>query len=135
MTALTLAAVLQAAILTTGADTYADAHRAASTDGRPLVVLVGAEWCPACRTMKEGVIPQAKQQGLLDQVAFAYVNTDREPKIARQLMKGGAIPQLVVYHKNGDRWTRTGLVGAQSLQTIESLVERALQDDPQLSQR
>ena len=135
MTALTLAVMLQASILSAEGHTYAEAHKLASTEGRPLMVLVGADWCPACRTMKQSVMPQAERQGLLDRVAFAHVNTDHEPGIARSLMQGGAIPQLIVYRQTADGWRRTRLVGAQSISTIEALVDRALEEAPaQLSQ-
>jgi hypothetical protein len=65
---------------------------------------------------------------MLEKVAFAVVNTDQERKLARQLMSGGAIPQLIVYHKTADGWRRQSLVGAQSPSTIESMINRALEE-------
>ena len=134
MTSLTVAAVLHVSLLTTGGHTYAEAHRMHAETGRPLVVLVGAEWCPACVTMKQSVIPQAQRQGLLDKVAFASVNTDREPQLSKQLMRGGMIPQLIVYHKTDAGWQRRELVGAQSLSAIQSVVARpaAVQATPKI---
>jgi thioredoxin-like negative regulator of GroEL len=125
MGSFSLAIALTASMISAGSDSYTAAHKEMTETGRPLVVLVGADWCPACRQMKQSVIPQAKREGVLKDVSFAVVNTDNEPKIARGLMSGGSIPQLIVYHKSADGWKRRQLTGAQSLGTIESLVKEA----------
>ena len=51
MTSLTLVIAMQATMLAAGAETYADAHRQTCETGQPLVVMVGADWCPACQQM------------------------------------------------------------------------------------
>ncbi|MBX3413931.1 MAG: thioredoxin family protein [Pirellulales bacterium] len=134
MTALTLAVVMQVSLAAPtdahamrGAQTYAAAYQQSKEEGQPLLVLVGADWCPACQQMKQSVMPRAAQQGVLDRVAFAQVNTDHEPTIARQIMRGGSIPQLVLYRKTSDGWQLSRRwVGAQSVETIRSAVDGAL---------
>jgi thioredoxin-like negative regulator of GroEL len=134
VTALTLAVVMQVSLAATtdvhatrSAQTYAAAYQQSKEEGQPLLVLVGADWCPGCRTMKQSVMPQAARQGVLDRVSFAQVNTDNEPTIARQLMRGGSIPQLVLYRKTADGWQLSQRwVGAQSVETIRSAVDGAL---------
>jgi thioredoxin-like negative regulator of GroEL len=138
VTALTLAVLLQVTLAVPAeapaqrsAQTYAAAYKQSQEAGQPLLVLVGAEWCPACRQMKQAVMPQATRQGVLDRVAFAQVNTDAEPGIARQLMRGGSIPQLVLYRKTADGWQLTRrFVGAQSVDAIRSAVDSALAEQP-----
>ena len=104
MTALTLSLLLQiSAVLSTDGHHYAKAYETMVSTGQPLVVLVGAEWCPACQQMKNSVIPQVKRQGGLEKVAFAYVNTDADHNLAGKLMQGGSIPQLIMYRKTADR--------------------------------
>jgi thiol-disulfide isomerase/thioredoxin len=127
MTSMTLAAILRTACLTTGGQTYAEAHKDNAETGRPLVVLVGADWCPACRTMKSSALPQVEKDGVLSKVAFAVVNTDREGDLAHKLMRGSSIPQLIMYHKTDDGWKRYSLVGAQSPQRIESFIQQAVE--------
>jgi thioredoxin-like negative regulator of GroEL len=122
VSSLTLAALLQISLLTTSDHPYAEAHKLQLETGCPLVVLVGADWCPACVTMKNSVIPQAQRQGVLSNVAFAQVNTDHEPELSKQLMRGGLIPRLIVYHKTVDGWQRKELAGAQSVDAIEELI-------------
>jgi len=129
VTTLSLAVILQASILAAGDDTYAEAHAATTKTGKPMVVLVGAEWCAPCQTMKKTVIPQVKRHGLLGRVAFAVVNLDRDRELAQRLTSGGPIPQLIMYRKAGDGWRRQKLVGGEGVAAVEAFVSRGLEDD------
>ncbi len=124
----TLAAVLQTALLTATPvqSNYTDAHRQMVETGRPIVVLVSADWCSACKVMKNSAIPQAQKRGTFDRVAFATVNTDHESKLAQELTGGGSIPQLVMYHKTASGWQRRVLIGAQSPAAIEAFINQGL---------
>jgi thioredoxin-like negative regulator of GroEL len=115
-------AFFHVSLLATAGQSYAEAHRVHVETGRPLVILVGADWCPACVRMKQSVIPQARGQGVLSEVAFVQVDADREPELARKLMRGGLLPQLIVYHKSYPGWQRRELTGAQSVAAIQQLV-------------
>ena len=55
-------------------------------------------------------------------MAFAYVNTDADGELAGKLMQGGSIPQLVMYRKTDDGWTRKQLTGAQSTSNVEAFL-------------
>lgn len=82
------------ALMTNAGDDYASAlwrHRA---DGRPLVVLVGAEWCAPCKVAERDSVPGLRELG-----HYAYVDVDREPRQAALVTgtPGPLIPQLVVY--------------------------------------
>jgi thioredoxin-like negative regulator of GroEL len=105
--------------------TYAAAYQDAQESGKPLVILVGASWCPACQSMKTSTMPAVAAHGGLSNVAFAYVNTDAQSSLATQLMEGGLIPQLVVYEKTADGYKLSRLVGAQSVETVEGLLRPA----------
>lgn len=126
MTGLGLTALVQLAMLaTSGEETYADAHRATNETGRPMVVMVTADWCAACQQMKNDVIPQCRQRGLLRRVAFAIVNLDRERDLGTQLTAGGPIPQLLVYRRTGEGWRMNRLIGGQSVEAIEDVIKEA----------
>jgi thioredoxin-like negative regulator of GroEL len=103
-------------------ETYADAHREIAKSGQPLVVMVGADWCPACQQMEKTVIPQVRERGLLRRVAFALINLDRERDLAQQLIEGGPIPQLIVFRRTSDGWHRRRLIGGQSVETVEQVI-------------
>jgi thioredoxin-like negative regulator of GroEL len=126
MTSLTLTALMHAALISTGAPTYAEAHKLTADTGRPLVVFVGADWCPACQVMKTTTLPQLQQRGGLSRVSFAVVNTDRDSQLAQQLMEPGVIPQLIMYRKTPEGWQRDALVGSRSSQEIQSFIQRGL---------
>ena len=133
---LTINVLLQAAALSAGGQDYATAFKQAEETGRPLVVLVGADWCPVCRQMKHTTIPQLENKGGLRNVTFAYVNTDQQRSLAGKLMRGNSIPQLVLYQKTESGWTRKQLTGAQSQSSVEAFIAGAT-DKPtaELSQR
>ena len=131
---LALAAMLQAGILAaepvsskSEALTYTEAYAQSQADDKPLVVLVGAEWCPACVTMKKSTIPQLAQNGIFKNVAFTMVDTDQHSEIAKQVMEGGSIPQLIMFHKTSDGWKRERLTGGQSASAILSFLRRGVQ--------
>lgn len=127
MFTLALAAMMQTAVMAMPDQSYnyADAYRAAIDEGKPLVVLVGADWCPACEQMKHSVIPQVASSGALDRVAFACVNTDRQRLLTEKLLTGSLIPQLVVYVKTPEGWKRQQLTGAQNASTVAQLIDAA----------
>ena len=126
MTAFSLAAALQVAILAPAADSYAEAYRLTAETGRPMVVMVSAEWCCACQTMKKNVIPQVRQRGSLRRVAFAVVNLDRQRKLGKKLTRGGPIPQLLMFRKAPDGWKLSRLVGGQSVPKVEAFIDAGL---------
>jgi thioredoxin-like negative regulator of GroEL len=132
MTTLAFAAI-SLACLTTGADpahaepTYAEARKASTETGQPMVVLVGADWCPACKVMKDTVLPQIRQHGVLRRVAFALVNFDREKELAGQLTAGGPIPQLLVFRREGSDWRLRRLIGGYDAKTVENFIAQGIE--------
>jgi thioredoxin-like negative regulator of GroEL len=94
-----------------------------------MVILVGADWCPACQTMKNEVVPQVKRRGLLGRVAYAVVNLDRQKDLGQQLVADGPIPQFIMYRKTREGWKRRRLVGGQSAETVEAFIKEGLELD------
>jgi thiol-disulfide isomerase/thioredoxin len=107
------------------AKTYADAYKTTQDTGKPLVVLVGADWCPYCQVMKTSVMPQVASHGDLQNVSFAYVNSDQQSDLAGKLLTGKSIPQLVMYEKTAEGWKQTRLVGGQSAEAVEGFLGAA----------
>ena len=94
--------------------------------GKPMVVMVSTEWCAPCQVMKKTVIPQVRKRGLLRKVAFAMVNPDRDRELADKLIGGGPVPQLVMYRKTPDGWTRQVLVGGQTVEAVEQFINEGV---------
>jgi thiol-disulfide isomerase/thioredoxin len=122
MIGLTASLALQAAFLTGFAAPYQDAYEQADKEGKPLLVLVGADWCPGCRTMKEEKIPELERDGGLSQVVFATVNTDEKPELSKRLLRGNSIPQLVLYIRSGKSWRRSQLIGVHEPGNIRQFI-------------
>ncbi|MEW4565695.1 thioredoxin family protein [Bremerella sp. JC770] len=126
MLGITMAILLQvSAVGDTTAD-YNSAFKDASETGKPMLVLVGTDWCPACVTMKQSIIPRLKRAGRLSGVVYTEVDADAQPRIAHRIMSGGGYPQLALYRKTKDGWRRQILIGVQSESTIQTLVDRAV---------
>jgi thioredoxin-like negative regulator of GroEL len=125
MTGMALGFLMQTALLAAGPQSYDEAYKQAETNGQPILVLVGADWCPGCRTMKGAVMPKLVQGGKLKSVNFATVDTDASANLAAHLMRGNSIPQLIVFAKTEKGWHREQIVGATSEEAVEQLIKRA----------
>lgn len=121
--------VLQAVLLTVGGDSYAEAHKVTTEKGCPLVVVVGATWCPACQQLKKDVLPEVKRHGILRNVAFAEVDLDEERELGSELTEGGPIPQIVVYRQTPLGWRLRRLIGGQDVRTVEQFILQGVRDD------
>ena len=107
---------------------YNAAYQQSVAQGKPLMVVVGAPWCPACNVLKDSTIKPLAESGELDGVSLAIINRDDDPELAKKLCKGDRmLPQIIVFSKeeNGS-WKRRNLRGYQPRQPVRSLVRRAL---------
>lgn len=121
-----LGALLVSLVLATAGDeTYAAQVKSSNETGRPLVVLLSADYCPHCRVM-EGRINQAKAAKELDGINLAYLNTERDSK-ARALQAGNdRIPQLIVVRLAADGgWETRRVIGSQSREVLSELLKWA----------
>lgn len=125
MTSVTLSIAMQLALLGAAPSdvmSYAKAHETTTKTGQPMVILVGAKWCPACVQMKESVVPQLEQRGSLKSVSFAEVDLDQEHELGRLLTKGGPIPQLLMYRKTKLGWRLRRIIGGQSVEKVDRFI-------------
>ncbi|MBC7854448.1 MAG: thioredoxin family protein [Pirellulaceae bacterium] len=125
MSGLALGFMMHTVLLAAGPQTYDEAYKQAQANGQPILVLVGADWCPGCRTMKSAVMPRLAQGGKLKAVNLALVNSDQNAALAAILMRGNSIPQLIVYAKTETGWHREQITGATSEAAVEQLIKRA----------
>jgi hypothetical protein len=126
MIGLAAGVVLQLAVVATGAQPYGQAQKSATENGKPLLVLVGTEWCPGCRTMKNGVMARMESGGRLRKVNYAIVNPEDNLELGSRLMRGNSVPQLIVFSKraNGE-WHREQITGAASEAQVAAMIARA----------
>ena len=109
---------------------YADAYEQSVSEHKPLMVVVGAPWCPACNVLKDKTIRSMAQTGELDGVRLAMINRDDDPELAKQLTEGeNMLPQIIVYTQDEvskGTWKRRKLLGYQPKQPIRTLIRKAL---------
>ena len=107
---------------------YADAYKESVAKDKPLMVVVGAPWCPACNVLKDTTIRTMARSGELDAVSIAMINRDKDPELAQQLTDGvKMLPQIIVFTKsNTGSWKRRRLMGYQPRQPVRTLIRRAL---------
>jgi thioredoxin-like negative regulator of GroEL len=133
LTSLMLAGVMSLSFMALAsepeAETYAKAYKAIVESGRPIVVMVGTDWCAPCQAMKCQVLPELRKRRWFGQIAFARVNVDREAALAKRLTGGGPVPQMVMFRRTQDGWVRRKLVGRQSVETVERFVQEGLAMD------
>jgi len=125
MTSLVLAAAMEVALLAATPDEFTQAYTRSLESGRPLVVLLGAAWCPSCQVMKKTTLPGVAAEGGLAGVEYVYVGVDQKPQIAAKLLEGRAIPQLVRLDRVPQGWRVQRLIGAQSAERITTFVASA----------
>jgi len=128
--ALTLLAVINAPTKSEEQIPYHAAYRKAQEEKKPLVVLVGADWCVACKTMKADTIHTMKDAGEFQEVVFTQVDKDSQPEIAQQVMQGNTLPQIVVFCESEQGWKRFSLTGMQSERRVRELIRRAAEVMP-----
>ncbi len=123
MTTLTIASVLQVALLSAAPEGFDAAAQRSTESGRPLVVLLGADWCPACKVMKNKTLPRAAEAGALANVEFAYVDVDHQRDLAGRLIRGKSIPQLIRFEKTENGWQPEYLIGAHSPDKVAQFID------------
>ena len=139
MTGVALSVVLQASLSISATPTLAEAVKISEASGKPILVMVGADWCRYCKVVEQTAMPQITKSGLLEKVVYVYLDYDKDRKLVTPLLEGDVIPELIVLRKSGDRWTRDNLGGMEmftpyqagrqqevKFATIESFIKSAV---------
>ncbi|MCO8125516.1 thioredoxin family protein [Stieleria sp. TO1_6] len=107
---------------------YAEAYKESVADDKPLMVVVGASWCPACNVLKQTTLEPMAQTGELDDVSVAVLDRDSDPELINQLTKGERmLPQIIMFTRTeGGQWERRQLKGYQPKQPIRNMIRSAV---------
>jgi thioredoxin-related protein len=81
---------------------YKAALETAKKEGKPVVLVFSAAWCPPCQTMKKTVYPSAEVKPLQDKFVWAYLDVDEEANAAAaEKYKVQGIPHVQFLDKDG----------------------------------
>jgi thioredoxin-like negative regulator of GroEL len=75
---------------------YEKAKDVANKNETSFVVEVGATWCGPCQILKRNLNKVFPNYGSVD--------FDEEPALARKLLRGDTIPQLIIYKNIDGKW-------------------------------
>ena len=123
MVGITLLVLLETSKISHGWQYYTAAYREMERTGRPMVVLVTAEWCGPCRQLESNVLPDPQIKGLLSDYACTMVDLDHEPSLAQKLGGGEGVPFMAVYVPDGDGWKRRTIRGYQSVEALAQFLQ------------
>ncbi len=104
---------------------YEAAYKQAQEEHKPLLIVVGAEWCAACKTLKAQTIEPMQTSGKLENVIVTLVDKDARPDLAEKLMDGKSLPQLVVFAQGSEGWKKFSVTGIQTERRVKELLEKA----------
>jgi thiol-disulfide isomerase/thioredoxin len=133
MISIILAVAVQVSALGTEEQDFDQAYHQSLTTGRPLVVLVGARWCPACQKMKNSILAEVAGDGGLKRVVFSYLDFDQQRQLASRLSRGKSIPQLIRFDQTPTGWKSKRLIGARSPRVVYDFVNAGLVDQDKVS--
>lgn len=117
------AAVVALSVLTASSAEFTNpawANDDAKRSGRSLLVLVSAEWCPPCQTLKATTIAQARREGLF--IDINYVEVPSDGPDAKELIGDRPLPQLVYFQREGDGWRKVYRSGVVPLKEFREFI-------------
>lgn len=105
---------------------YDQAYNNAMVDKKPLVVLIGADWCDGCRVMKHGILPK-----IFNKIKYRngvhYTVVDCESEIGKSILNGSdTIPQVAIFVQSNNKWIRKTLIGTKAESEVELLLDSSL---------
>jgi len=96
---------------------------------RPVLLMIGTEWCSSCHRMKTNVMPIVKKSNRFKEIVYIELDYDKRPALARKITKGGPVPQLIFFYKTSSGWKRKKLEGCQDIHAIIEFLEPAVHED------
>jgi len=93
-------------------------NRLARSTTDPLLLYIGAPWCPPCKTMEPSFEAAAAAMG--DQARFLKVNAATDPQLLDSLKVAG-VPMLLLYDEHGQELGR--FLGALTASGISRWVQ------------
>jgi hypothetical protein len=139
MTGITFAALLQVSLAVSDMPAPATASAPVPTpydqavkisveSGKPILILIGADWCPYCKVVQRDCLPVLKERGLMDKVVYVYLDYDRDRHLVGKTLRGEIIPEMIMFRKAEGGWKRTDISGSYKVEEIDSFMNATLKE-------
>ena len=119
-----LVIALQMCLVSWNAQGYDKAYHQSLESGKPLLVLVGADWCGACQVMKKRVMPQLDKEGALRDIHCTELNLSEDEELANRISKVNTIPCLILFTKSDDKWQKRELIGMHNQKSVKAFLAK-----------
>jgi thioredoxin-like negative regulator of GroEL len=117
--------MILAILLAMFGQTYEQGLAKASSAHTPLVVVVTASWCEPCKLLKDDI--ESMRKGELRDAVIVFVDVDERPDLAKQLMDGTTVPQVVMFHQSRTGiWKRVRAVGRQTKDRVLEMLRKVV---------
>lgn len=107
---------------------YDAALATAKKEGKPVVLVFSASWCPPCQSMKKNVYPSADVKPLHDKFVWAYLDVDVEAN-AKAAEKFGVqgIPHVQFLNSEGKDLNKVvgGVPPAEFAEQLNKILAKA----------
>lgn len=102
---------------------YTENYNDSIANDKPLVVVVGADWCDSCRVIKRHIMPQILRKFTNRHFNYAEVDSDEERYLAKKILVGESIPQTIIYYKYNGEWKNKRWIGLFKEHEIEQKLD------------
>lgn len=101
---------------------YKAAYNSAKESGKPLIVLITADWCEWCHKLERESIAPLRANGELDDCEYIVLDLDHD-KEAKQIVGKQSIPVLMRYQFTNGKWQASKMAGYKPKDEVLSFLK------------
>lgn len=101
---------------------YKAAYDSAKESGKPLIVLITADWCKWCHKLERDSIAPLRANGELDDCEFIVLDLDQD-KEAKQIVGDNPIPVLMRYQFTNGKWQASKMAGYKPKDEVRAFLK------------
>ena len=107
-------------------ENYAEAHQVTMKTGKPMLVMVSTEWCPACQVMKRRILPRTSSSTDFETSRLGLSQSGQRGRVVAAVDRQRSDSQLVMFRKTPRGWVRQVMVGSQPVESVEQFINQGI---------
>ncbi len=107
---------------------YEKALKDHETNNKPIMVFIGAKWCPACKVMKSDTLEPMYSDKELNSVNLVILDADADKELVSKLtndIDSIKYPCTIVFTKNKD-WRKLSVLGRQTRDNLKEFIKKSI---------